>query len=451
MPTQRYRAKWALPISSPAITDAEIVVSDGLIAEVRPRRIDGAPALDAADLGNAVVMPGLVNAHTHLEYTLFRGLLDDLPFFAWIRELTDRRSRLSWDDWLASATVGAAEAAVAGITTVGDCAATGAAALGAAHIGLRGRVYHEVFGIDESVPVDAATQQALDDVAKLKRKTEGSRIQIGLSPHAVYTVRPALLRALGAAARQRGLFLCSHASESVAECQLTSSGLGVIGDRLRERAIDWRPPGCTPVEHLARNGVVGPYTLLVHGVQATMGDTETVLQSGASWVHCPKSNAKLANGVAPLGLLASMSAGRLGIGTDSVASNNGMDLIEEARFALLMQRAATRNETALSASEVLGLATLGGAHALGIGDQVGSLQPGKRADLAVMRLDRIQHAPVHDPISAVIYAGSGRDFVLTVVDGEPIARRGAVAAPGLSQARRRFARAAGRLRAGGTA
>ena len=133
-------AKWVLPISEPPIEDGAVVVENGCIVEALPASSSiGLPAANVIDLGDAVLMPGLVNVHTHLDYTVMRGLLEDIPFFAWIRELTLRKAALTWEDWAASATMGAAEASAGGVTTIGDCTDSGAALWGAKTLGLRGR------------------------------------------------------------------------------------------------------------------------------------------------------------------------------------------------------------------------------------------------------------------------------------------------------------------------
>src|SRR5207248_5323448 len=145
--TYRLRARWILPIIGQPIEHGEVVVEDSRIAEVRPVPVDGRPAEDARDLGDAILMPGLVNVHTHLDYTVMRGLLEDIDFFPWIRELTARKEALDEADWIASATIGAAEGVAGGVTTIGECTDSGAGLLGAKKLGLRGIVYREVFGI----------------------------------------------------------------------------------------------------------------------------------------------------------------------------------------------------------------------------------------------------------------------------------------------------------------
>ncbi|HEV2471228.1 MAG TPA: amidohydrolase family protein, partial [Chthonomonadales bacterium] len=146
------RARWVLPVASPPIENGEVIIEDGFIEAVRPS-VPG--TTDALEFGDAVLLPGLINAHTHLELTLMRGLLEDVDFFPWVRQLTTRKAALTPEDWKASATWGAIEAAAGGVTTIGDCTDSGAALDGALAVGLGGVIYQEVFGIDPCRSVNA--------------------------------------------------------------------------------------------------------------------------------------------------------------------------------------------------------------------------------------------------------------------------------------------------------
>ncbi|MCC6731264.1 MAG: amidohydrolase family protein [Chthonomonadales bacterium] len=446
----RLRARWVLPISGPPIADGEVVVEEGRIAEVRPSR--GLPAPDARDFGEAALLPGLVNVHSHLDYTVFRGLLDDLAFYPWVRTLNARRAALEERDWLASASLGALEAARAGVTTLGDCTATGASLLACRQAGLRAVVYQEVFGIDEEATVDAALADLDARVAGLRRQARGARIRVGVSPHAPYTVRPALLGAVAAWARERGLPTCIHAAESPEEARWVRDGSGPFGEMCARRGIRWEPTGSGVVAHLDRAGALDDRTLLVHGVQVSTDDARVARERGAAWAHCPKSNAKLANGIAPLGLLRGRANGptaRIGLGSDSVASNNTMDLFEEMRFAVLAHRAIRRRADALDAPTALRMATLGGARALGWADRIGSLEVGKEADVVAVRLDAATVFPVHDPVSSLVYAASSRDVAFAAVAGVPTYEEGKGTRQDPAAVLARAAEAAAKLRAWG--
>jgi cytosine/adenosine deaminase-related metal-dependent hydrolase len=410
-----------LPVVREPIENGEVVVEEGRIVEVRPAT---ASATDALDFGDAILLPGLVNVHTHLDYTVMRGVLEDIPFFPWIRELTARKAALTWEDWIASATWGAAEAVAGGVTTLGDCTDSGAAFYGAKTLGMRGIVYQEVFGIDESQTVPDIVAELHAKVERLRADANGSLLTVGISPHAPYTVRPALFRTLAEYANAENLALCIHAAESRAEAELIRSGSGPIAEMFTRREIAWESPGVSTVAYLDSLGILGPRTLLVHGIQVSASDRHLCRERGVAWAHCPKSNAKLGNGVAPLGILGRThfeeSRSKIGLGSDSVASNNTMDMFEEMRFAVLMQRGARHRIEALTAREVVEMATIGGANALGMESEIGSIETGKRADLCVARLNDLHSAPAYDPYNALVYAARASDVLWTMIDGEVV-------------------------------
>jgi len=446
---QRLRARWILPVVGTPIENGEVVVEGTRLAEVRPVPADGRPAPDARDFGEAVLMPGLVNVHTHLDYTVMRGLLEDLAFFPWILNLTARTKALEEPDWIASATMGAAEAVAGGVTTLGDCSNFGGALLGAKALGLRGVIYQEVFGIDEAQTVEETLADLRLKVRALRWQASGTRLRIGLSPHTPYTVRASLLRALADYARAESLPVCIHAAESQAESELIRHGSGPIAERLEARGIRWEAPGVTSIAYLRSLGALDDRTLLVHGVQLSASDRDLIRESGAAWAHCPKSNAKLANGVASLGLMRQCyppDAARIGLGSDSVASNNTMDLFEEMRFAVLIQRARRRQYDAMTAREAVEMATLGGARALGLEREIGSLEPGKQADLIAVRVDGLAALPCYDPYSALVYAGSARDVTWTMAAGETLYEQGRFTRGDLAPVRARFLQAAQKMR-----
>ena len=417
------RAAWVAPISRPPIENGEVVIEGDRIVAVRPATAEIGGWVD--DFGEAVLLPGLVNVHTHLDYTVMRGLLEDMEFFPWIRELTARAVNLTREDWLASAAWGAAEALAGGVTAIGDCTFSSAAFEGARDLGLSGTIYQEVFGADDVRTVDEIVSELSVKVDRMRSDSAGSRLRIGISPHAPYTVRPALFRRLAEYAQTQNLQVCIHTAESQAEAELLRSGTGPFADMYVRRGIDWQVPGGSTVAYLDSLGILGPRTLLVHGVQVSASDRALIRERGVAWAHCPKSNAKLGSGVAPLGILRDLGTdgseppqSRVGLGSDSVASNNTMDLFEEMRFAVLIQRAAGRRIAALGAAEILEIATLGGARALELDSEIGTLQPGKRADLCAVRLGELHSAPAYDAVSALVYTARASDVICTVIGGE---------------------------------
>ena len=409
-----YAARWVLPVDAAPIEDGEVVIEDGVIAAVRSART---PASGRRDLGEAVLMPGLVNAHSHLEYTALRGFLEDVPFFPWIRALTAAKAALKPEDWLWSARLGAMECLAAGVTTLGDNTDAGVTMRVLTETGLRGTVYQELFGIDHREPV-APILESLRVKIAAHRRLASSRVSVGVSPHALYTIRPALFAALDEYVAGEGLPTSLHIAESGSESALTERGEGPFAEMYTRRGITWEAPRMTPTRYAADLGALGPSTLAVHCVHQTLADIALLATTGAAVIHCPKSNAKLGAGVAPLAAWLRTPGLRLGLGTDSAVSNNTLDLFEEMRFALLMQRAATQEVEAVTARDVARMATLGGAEAMGLSHLIGSLTPGKRADLIAVRLDRPHAVPATDPYSALVYTARADDVLFTLCDGE---------------------------------
>ena len=411
MSAQTYAARWVLPMDAAAIENGEVVIEDGRIATVRSRRTSGA---ECRDFGEAVLLPGLVNAHTHLEYTALRGFLEDVPFFPWVRALTAAKAAFDDDDWLWSARLGALEAVAAGTTTLGDNTDAGVTMTVAAQSGLRAVIYQEVFGIDPRQPA-ADILTALRGKIDTHRRLASDRVHVGVSPHALYTVRPELMAALNAYVAEERLPTSIHVAESPAESRLTQSGTGPFAEMFARRGIAWEVPRVSPTRYAAALGALGVHSLAVHCVQQTAEDTVLFAETGAAVAHCPKSNAKLGAGIAPLSRWLRTPGLRVALGTDSAVSNNTLDLWEEMRFALLTQRAAREDVEAVSAAQVLRLATLGGAEALAA--HVGSLTPGKRADVIAVRLDTPHAVPATDPYAALVYSTRADDICFTLCDG----------------------------------
>ncbi len=421
MTAQTYAARWVLPMDARPIENGEVVVEDGLIAAVRPR-LDASPRIGGrgvTDFGEAVLLPGLVNAHTHLEYTALRGFLEDVPFFPWVRALNASKAALDADDWLWSARLGALESLAAGTTTIGDNTDAGVTMAVADEAGLRAVIYQEVFGIDPRQPVPEIMAGLQAKIAA-HRRLASDRVRVGVSPHALYTVRPELMAALNRYIADERLPTSLHLAESPAESSLTERGTGEFAEMFARRGISWDVPGVSPTHYASDLGALGPHALAVHCVHQTPDDIALLAESGAAVVHCPKSNAKLGAGVAPLASWLTTEGLRVALGTDSAVSNNTLDVWEEMRFALLLQRAARRDAGTVTAAQVLRMATLGGAEALGLSEQTGSLTPGKRADLIAVRLSAPHAVPATDPYAALVYSTRASDVCFTLCDGVPL-------------------------------
>lgn len=414
----RYRAGYVVPVTAPPIVDGIVAVNGDRIAYVGPAA--AAPAGRTVDLGHALLLPGLVNVHTHLELTAMRGFLEGLDFRSWILRLTTaKRAVLSRDMLLDAARYGIAEGLRHGVTTFADTCDSGVAFDAMCERGVRGIMYQEVFGPD---PAQCAASLAeLREKIDRLRPLQTSLVRLGVSPHAPYTVSDELFTAVARYAREAGLPSAIHIAESDVEQDLVVHGEGAFADGLRARGIPVAARARTPIELLATLDVLSARPLLIHCVRVDDSDVARLAQSHCSVAHCPASNAKLGHGIAPLTDF--MAAGILvGLGSDSVASNNRMDLLAEARLAALFQRVRRKSSSEVSASDAIRLATLGGAQAIGVGDEIGSLEVGKAADLAAFPLDAL--GPVHDPIAAAVFGLPGTQASFVAVAGRELVRDG---------------------------
>ncbi|HST51534.1 MAG TPA: amidohydrolase family protein [Pyrinomonadaceae bacterium] len=452
--TKIYCARWVLPMTSAAIRDGAVAVEGARIAGVGARsEVERRfPSASSEDFGESAIMPGFVNCHTHLELTAMRGYLEaeEGDFLAWLRKLTIARAlRMTPEDIEASAAWGAVEAARAGVTCVGDASDAGASAMKALReVGLRGVVFQEAFGPDEA----SAGEQFDKAREKIERLRDGetSLVRLGISPHAPYTVSAPLLAMLARYAADEGLPLMMHAAESDAERRLLLEGEGAFAEGLKARGINFRPPGVSTVRHLAQTGILDTRPLLAHCIRVDGADIELLREHGASVAHCPKSNAKLGHGRAPLASM--LRAGvAVGLGSDSVASNNVCDLLEESRFAVLASRAAgeaLEGGRMVCAEDALGLATHGGARALRLEHATGALAEGLEADLVAVRLDAAHALPVYDAAATLVFSSSGGDVILTVVAGREVFRDGRMTTVDEDELRERVREIARRLAGG---
>ncbi len=416
------------------------------------------------DFGESAIIPGLINAHSHLELTAMRGYLEDeeSDFFAWLKKLTIARlERMTADDLNVSAAWGACEAARAGVTCVADASDAALESMNALReVGLRGIVYQESFGPDPKL--------ARENLDKLKakvarlRKRETDLVKCGVSPHAPYTVSGPQLALISGFALDEGLPVMMHAAETAMEVSLLREGRGLFADGLRSRGIEWRAPGVSTIQYLNNHGVLETHPLLAHCIHVDEADIETIKKTGTTVAHCPKSNAKLGHGRAPFSQFLENGIA-VGLGSDSVASNNVCDLLEESRFALLLARSergssptvreglvdrlGQQQEHTLSANEVFNAATVGGARALGLAGHTGELTTGMQADFAVVSLDGLHQVPTYDPVSTLIFASSGRDVILTVIAGREIYRDGRVTTVDEDRLRARMREIAEKLKA----
>jgi cytosine/adenosine deaminase-related metal-dependent hydrolase len=411
-----YEADWVCPISSPPIRYGRLVVENGKIVVASPS--PGTAGEGVVRLDGCAIIPGFVNAHSHLELTILRGFLDDLPFTEWIPRLTQAKYQvLSRDDMLVSARLGAVEMLRAGVTCLGEVMDLGTAWEAMHEFGLQGIAYQEVFGPAPGQAVEALI--GLKEKITRYRTKETETLRAGISPHAPYTVSASLYRSVNEYAAAENLRMTTHIAESVDEGMFVRSGTGVFAERWQQRGIPVDPPRCSPLAYLDQSGLLRSEMLLVHGIDLDDADFALLREKRPSLVHCPKSNAKLAHGVARLAEIRETGIA-VGLGTDSVASNNVVDMFEEMRMAIFQQRSRTKKLDALDARSVFRMATIEGAECLGLAGQLGTLDRGKRADFAVVDLSDPAMQPIYDPIEAMVYSASRRNIRATYIGGHEV-------------------------------
>jgi cytosine/adenosine deaminase-related metal-dependent hydrolase len=396
-----------LPVEGEPIEDGAVRIEDGRIAEVGPASELG----EGERFADSAIVPGFVNAHSHLEYAVYAGFGDGLGFAPWLALHIERKARIGFEEMEAIARAGAAACLRSGITTTGDYSFSGAAAPACAELGLRAVVYLEVFGSDPD--------GVLAQFERSRARIEGSlseSVRLGISPHAPYTVSADAWEACVGL----GLPVGTHLAESVAEREWLVHGGGPMAE-VRHLMVE--PTGETGTRTLARRGLLGPQTVAAHCVDVEADEIAVLAEHRVGIAHCPRSNGLLGCGIAPLTALRAASE-RVGLGTDSPASTPSFDMFEELRTAVIAARAREARPDALTATEALELATLGSARALGLAHEIGSLVPGKLADLAVVSLAGSPLHPWEEPAAAVVLGGSPSRVLLTLVEGRPRYRKG---------------------------
>ena len=417
----RLTADWIVPVMAPPVERGAVLIGpDGRIEAVGASSgVPAPPGVPTLAFAGAALMPGLVNAHTHLELTGLAGRVDEADFSAWIRGVRRVKADLSPEWFAAAARQGVRDAFAAGITTVLDTGDSGAVLPALVELGGAGVVYQEVFGPDPG-QCDESLRGLRRRVAELAPAARG-RVRLGVSPHAPYTVSGPLYRAVAEFAATGGLPMAVHLAESPAESMLVASHEGPFADAWAARGI---PPLAlhgslpasarrSPVSWLDAHGVLGPNTLCIHAVQLDQGDIETLAARDTPIAHCPGSNARHGHGVAPLASL--LAAGlRVGLGTDSVVSVGALDLWAEMRAAVRL--------AGLTAGQALGLATVEGARLIGAESEVGWLGPGTFADLIAVQLGS---GPLDQPVEARLLDAGPGNILATFASGRPVFRRGA--------------------------
>jgi len=386
-----------------ALAEHAVAVKDGRIVALLPTA-DAMARFEAREvvrLDRHVLMPGLVNLHCHAAMTLMRGIADDVPLMTWLQQhVWPVEAKHVSDEFVHDGSLlGMAEMIRAGITCVNDMyffpEATARAAL---RMGMRVALGVIAIEFPSAYAPDAAGY--LQKGLATRDAFRGEKLlTFTLAPHAPYTVGDEMLKRMAVLAEEIDVPIHCHLHETKDEI---AQGLAKDGMR--------------PFERLRRLGVVGPRLIAVHSVHLDEAELDAMAREGVTVAHCPSSNLKLASGIAPVAAMRKRGI-RVGLGTYGAASNNRLDLFTEARSAALMAKAASGDASVIPAAEALEMATIEAARALGLDDRIGSIAPGKSADLVAVELSSPETLPCYDPVSHLIYAAGREHVTHSWIDG----------------------------------
>ncbi len=397
-----------------SVRRADVLIRDGEIAAIGKRATLARP-VHVLDARGAAVIPGLVQAHVHLCQALFRGMADDLPLLEWLKQRIWPLEAAHDDKSMrASALLGLAEMIRAGTTTILD--------MGTVHhqdavframrdAGIRGLSGKAMMDRGTGVPkgLRESTRASLRESERLHERWHGAeegRLGYAFAPRFILSCSEKLLRSVGEIARDRDAIVHSHAAEHP-----------------DERAAVRAAFGRDDVDVLADWGIAGPRTVLAHGVQLTAAQMRRAGRVGTRFVHCPSANLKLSSGIARVTKM--REAGMVvGLGSDGAPCNNRMDPWTELRQAAILAKAREGDAAALPAEEAFALATIDGARVLGLDDRIGSIEVGKRADLAVVDLEGLHSEPGGSIVARLVYSATASDVRHVLIDGRVVVKRG---------------------------
>lgn len=429
-----------LPISRLPIYNGAVLIKNGKIEEIdtKERLLSKYKDEEHLNLKDAVLMPGLINLHAHLELTGLKGTIinknnpalpsEKTALVSWILALIESKKRSSRDELSSGIKNGIKEAISTGTTTIADLTTRntiyatsvfGESFYAIKETGLRGFVFAEILNFDSSSAENywKDTQKVIEQI----RKHEDSLTSIGIAPHSIYSVSSKLLKIVRDYAIKEKMKMSMHVSESMEEKEFISKNKGIIKD-VYHKKFKWdgkrdfkRYP--SSIEYINKNGVLSKDLLAVHCVHLTDEDMKRLSEMNTPVVLCPRSNTFIGVGIAPFGKLASMGI-TIGIGTDSYASNYSLNMWDEMRFAYLFYRKAYRVN--IKAEDIIRCGTINGAKALGIENKIGTLQPGKEADIIAVRM----HKKDFDIYRDILLNTRHDDVIMTMVAGKIIFSKG---------------------------
>jgi len=383
-----------------------IAIKDGMISAIYPSRETRYHALDFIDAHSCLIIPGLINAHTHLPMTYFRGVADDLPLMTWLEKyIWPLENRLVRPDFTYHASLhGAAEMLLGGVTLCNDMYFYSKQIAEACKtIGMRAV-------IGEAVIHNVANEaKSISEVGKLARSLreeyqDQTLLEFAIAPHSIYTCDRKLLVRCAEVAIDHDFLLHMHLSETAGEVATCLSTNGI-----------------KPVKYIKECGILDAKTILAHGVWIDDEEMALIAESGSSVVTCLESNLKLSSGIFPMQKYLAQKV-NVCLGTDGVASNNNLDLFAEMDFNAKLHKQMAGDPSFLPAMEVLKMATINAAKALHLDHKLGSLEVGKCADLAILRTDQLQSVPIYNPYSHIVYSMHADSVRDVVVNGKSVVR-----------------------------
>lgn len=387
-----------------------IGISGGKIEFVSDKIPEAAEAIDIIDAHKNIVMPGLINTHSHAAMSILRGYADDFNLKTWLFEkIFPAEGRLTKEAVLTGVKLSIAEMLASGTTSFSDMyfyePETAEIVLSS---GIRASLSNGVtaLGNDFSFENDRAVMETYELIEKYNGKGNG-RLRADASIHGEYTSNPEVWKKVAVLAKKYNLVIQVHVSETKEE---------------HEQCI--KRYGITPLQALNNSGVLENRVLAAHGVWLSDKDMEILAKSGGSVAHNPVSNLKLGSGIANISELTAHGV-NVSLGTDGCASNNNLDLFEEIKLASLLAKGTNRDPELINAYEALKLATVNGAIAQGREHEVGQIKVGFEADLIMLDVNKPRLHPIYDPISTVVYACSGSDVCMSMVQGKILYRDGA--------------------------
>lgn len=422
-----YCAHWVLPITRMPIHEGAVVIKNDRIVDVlkKAKLKELYPGIRTVDFGRAAIMPGLVNAHTHLETSIFKGMFDDISLVSFLVEMEKRKKRLTAAQKKVSTDMGLMEAISAGITTIGNITDSVECMKQTKDSGLRSVVFYGIEGQGDRQAKDQF-ERAKDNLAEFCHY-ENNKTTAGLSPLSIYSVGPHLFELSVEYAKEKDMLVAVHVAGSQEEYQFVKYGSGRLANDYRVlmgwEKSSWQPTGVSPIRYLYDLGLLEARTVAIHSSHIDSKDLDIIEDNDIHVVSCPRYSAKLGGGLAPLSKFIERNIW-FGFGTESMAAIGNMDMFDEMLVGLLLERNSAKTIKGLRADLFIKAATYGAAKVLGLDKEVGSLEPGKYADIIAVDMSESHQLASGNPLTAIVYNSNETDVIFTMVNGKILFKNG---------------------------